>query len=1112
MLRIGSSNHFEILLDALLDDVGAAPASPFTPMQVIVPSAALRRRVELAVADRFGICANIEFSFLAQWLWRQIGQVVAVAEVSPFTPPVLAWRIYGIFGDAKFVGAHPPLVNYLRHADAMMRYDLAVRTAALLDQYLTYRPDWLAVWAADRKVGLPGANAARAQDERWQAALWRRVARELGIDRQHPSAAFFREVEAEAEHAPRRWGLPAAAYVFCLPTIPPLYIDMLRRLGRWIDVNLYAINPCHAYWFDIVTPRRFRRLAASDAVDHHEVGNRLLAAWGGQSKEQLAVLFDDGGETSVDAERFAASGRRTLLGSVQDAILDLYDVAQASHAPLPPDDRSIEIHVCHSLTRELEVLQDQLLAMFGGPNPPRPSDILVVTPGLDDAAPLIDAVFGNAAPKLRIPYTITGRARSAVNPVARALLELLTLATSRLPVSAVARLLQQPIVGIRFGIDAAAFDAIHGWLEASAIRWGLDAEHRAAFDLPSVSRHTFHDGLERLFLGYALPAATDTPVHRVLPAGNVEGSDALALGCFAQFMQQVERLHHDLARAKSADEWRQTLSGIIGEFLLPAHDEIDDLREVETAIANLHDNMRRGELTQPVTVDVLRAALEGLVDDPARGGVPTGVVTFSSMTSLRSLPYRMVCVLGLNDGAYPAPSRPAEFDLMALSPRRGDRQRRADDRNVFLDLVLAARERLYLSYTGRSIRDNSILPPSVLISDLVDYVVPAIAPERASPAELVAARARLILLHPLQPYAVEYFDDDDGDPRMRSFNGEYCSALRRQFVVAAGEPAGAPQRVRPRESQDDDEDELLQEAEQFFRLPLAAPGDEWRDVTLDQLALFFRQPCRYLLKQRLGIALPRVEEELQDDEPFVVNALERAALGERLLPAYQAGRDAEFIRSLARAGTEYPSGRLGDAALERELALLAGYSANLFADATGPRMPPASATLSFVLDEEPWQLRGGFGDLRATGLVRARYDDVRPRDYLAGWIEHLFLNAMQPAGVAPHTVWHSRDGRYRLRPCPDALAQLQALLALYRAGLRAPLHFFPKAAWNLVVRNSAAKARAAWHGSSERPFGEKRDAAYRLALRGVADPLDGEFEASANAVFRPLRNALDDSR
>jgi exodeoxyribonuclease V gamma subunit len=1109
MLHVRFANRFEHLLAALLDALAAPPASAFARTEIIVPSAAVQRRVELAAADRFGICANVEFSFLGQWLWRQIGHVVDVAETSPFTGPVLTWRVLAAFEDPAFVAAHPPLAAYLAHAehDAVMRYELAARTASLLEQYLTYRPDWLAAWLARKPAKIRSLDAARVADEAWQAALWQRIAREIGTDVRHPSVAFFDAMNALGREAPQKAGLPAAARVFCLPTTPPLYLDILRRLARWIEIEVYVLNPCREYWGEVVDARRLAYLAARNRAAHHEIGNRLLAAWGKQTQAHIDLLFDDDGEATLDDADFAASEGPSLLARMQNAILDLVDLPPRSVA-LGADDRSIEVHVCHSLTRELEVLHDSLLALFAGSNPPRPSEILVALPDLEAAAPLIDAVFGNAPRARAIPYTVTGRPASAQNPCAQALLAVLAVATSRFHASAVFELLQQPVIARRFGIGDAERDAIHEWIRSAGIRWGLDAEQRGELGLPRESRHSFADGLDRLFQGYALPAGVAVPLNGRLAAGDAEGSSALALGSFRELIRRLAELRAALRRPATPDAWRQTLLDLFAAFVQPLGDEIDELAATARHIHELHENMIEGSAGAMLPSEVVVAALESALDDPTRGGIPGGGVTFAAMSSLRNLPYRIVCVLGMNDNAFPSTQRPSEFDLIACAPRRGDRQRRTDERNVFLDLLLAARERLYLSYTGRSVRDNAPLPPSVLVAELLDYACAAVDP--ASLPGGRSARARLTVQHPLQPFALAAFEPDS-DPRIRSFNDEYCAALRERLAA----PASVATAVSAVSADDDtDDDTAAQDARPpFFAQPLAPAGDEYRTVTLEQLLRFLRNPCRFLLRERLGIVLAEGDEELQDDEPFVPDWHARDALAARVLPHLLAGDDATTIEDFARAGVEYPAGRLGDIELAEELARMHAFATTLAPELASPRVAPLSATLDFDLDGEHWTLTGGFGDARESGWVGYRYDDVRARDYLEGWVRHLFLNAMAPAGVARNTRWYSRDGRYVLGTVDDAPAQLAALLRLYRAGLDRPLHFFPKSAWAYVVKEeNLSQAHATWASSAYREFGEDRDAAYRLALAGTDDPLDDEFVECAKAVYAPLLAVIDDGR
>ncbi len=812
MLTLHFANRQETLMDLLTGALQAAGGDLFTPGQAIVPSTAQRKAITLAVARRFGVCANLQFAYLSPWLWQQGTRVLATlqptglqlqrpadSQQAPWQPALLVWRVLAALDDASWVAQQPRLARYLAQADAVTRLDLAQRVASLVDQYSTYRADWLAAWAQGRSA-LP-AGAAGRDDEAWQAALWRRLQAAIHADasQPQPEATAAHQLAAALQGLPASpadsalllaAGLPPAAHVFCLPSIAPVHLALLQQLARWVDLHVYALNPCAEYWFDVVDPRRLARLAAAGRAQHLEVGNRLLAAWGQQTQAHLAALVDACGDGVVDDDHFSPHPGHSLLANLQNAILTLQDLAPAS-LPLDTADHSITLHVCHSLTRELEVLQNRLLACLTEPDPPAPGDILVVVPDLEAAAPLIDSVFGTAPAALALPFTITGRAQSQLNPAARALLDALGLAASRGSASAVVGLLQQPAVAARFGLDDDGLARVHGWLLDAGVHWAFDAAQRASLGLGDDGRHSWADGLDRLFLGHVLPADA-APFDGRLPTGDAEGGAALALGGLWAFLQLLDRLRAQVAQPLPAQDWPALLTSLSDQLLHAPTAGAPALADLRSALQTLADQWQASAPTLPLALDVVRQALTEALDDPARGGVPTGRITFSALSSLRGLPYRMVCVLGLDDGVFPSAQRPAEFDLIAQHARAGDRQRRQDERNLFLDLVLAARERLYLSHSGRSVRDNSQRPPSVLVSELLDALVPALDAPRAQ------VLAQLVVQHPLQAFDVRGFQAGS-DARLRSFHAEYAAALaagqaaaraQRQAVTAEGEGQG----------------------------------------------------------------------------------------------------------------------------------------------------------------------------------------------------------------------------------------------------------------------------------------------------------------------------------
>ena len=1127
MLQVHCSNRPERLEARLLDRLARPPAAAsglaaaFARDTVVVPSAALRQSLTLALARRQGVSSQLDFDYLARWLWQQLARVLPgeVDAESPLAAEPLAWRVHAAFGDVAFVAPHARLRRYLAAADPVQRLDLARRVAAQVETMATFRPDWLAQWQRDPSARVTDGHP----DEAWQAALWRRLAADLGLSDTPPLQRMSAALERDGAPGAIARGLPAQVHVFMPPSIPPLHVDWLRRLARVIDVDLYLLNPCREYWFDLVDPRRLAWLESRGRAAGHEVGQPLLARWGRQTQALFDTLLTADEPIDLDDD-FEPLGGGSLLHRLHNAVLTLDALAPGSLAPRRAGDRSVELHVCHSLTRELEVLHERLLGLFADDPALQPSDVLVALPDLGAAAPLIDAVFGSVPAARRIAYRITGLPPSRIDAPARALLELLALAASRAPASAVFALLQQPIVARRFGLDDDDLARVHGWFESSGMRWGFDAGHRADAGLPPTAAHTLAQGLERLMLGYALPGSDadggfgdDAPGavgvaaaagFGLLPAGDAEGAAADALGEVWRFVDAAATLRRDAAHPRPMTEWAAWLQARIDQFLAPSDDELPALVDLRAGVQALAATVARHAPDERLPLAVLRDALQAQLDEPARGGVAGGSVTFAALPSLRGMPFAVIALLGLDDGVFPSPARAPEFDLLATAPRRGDRQRRLDDRNLLLDLVLAARHTLHLSHSGRSVRDNSPRPASVPVVELIEWLVAATAD--GSPDGAAAARARLVVEHPLQAFAPIGFDPA-ADPRLRSHADEVAAALR---AAAGPAPAGDVDLVGTDDGDEPIDPHALVVAPEapLFARPL--PPLDAADFTLDlsDLVAFFRNPCRALLRRRLGITLPEPADALSDDEPFVVDRRAQHRLRERLLPAALDGVDDDTLGALARAGVDLPAGTVGRATWSAAQAELRRFAERLrdARDASGGTAPTEAHSLAITVDGDTWRLRAELAPQADGSLLRWRAARLRANDLLAAWIWHLWRHARAAAGPAPAgagapgaTRFIALDATRTLAPTPDAGERLAELLRLYAQGQREPLRFYPQSAWVCCV-DGAAAARREWTPTERRPASEGADPAYRLALRGLGDPLDEPFESIARGVFEPL--------
>lgn len=876
--------------------------------------------------------------------------------------------------------------------------------------------------------------------------------------------------------------------------MPPLHIALLRELSRWIDVRIYALNPCREFWFDIVTAAHAEALDAAGRLDYQEVGHPLLAEWGRQTQAQLHMLHElTESAAAGDASRFTANPAPTWLARVQNAILDLQPEAELGDAPA---ERGIEVHVCHSLARQLEVLHDRLLAWFDADPSLQPSDVLVAVADLAAAGPLIDAVFGTAgAGGARVPYRITGLPPSQANPIARVLLEWLALPERQVGAPELVEWLRVDAVAARYGIDAAALETVQTWLAAAGARRGLapPATDDAAVPAP---RHTFSDALARLFLGYAMPEGA-APVGSWLPIEAATGSEAELLGRLARFTDDLDGFARRLADAHTPRGWSELFADALARFFDSGAAFADALAGVRDALDALLAAMSEGAPDDALPAAVVRAGLAAALDDPARGGVPWGGVTFSSLTSLRGLPYRVVCLLGMDDGVLPSLARADEFDLMAVLPKLGDRQRRDDERNLFLDLLLAARDRLLIAYTGRSIRDNAPLPPAALVDELLDHLALVTAGPDAAPDAVDAARRAFIVEHPLQPFAAAYFRPGSA---LASYDAERATLAS----LLAAEASRDATREPP-----------------FFAQPL--PAEPVEPVPFTEFERFWRHPARALLRARLGIVLTDAQTELLDTEPFALDFAGSDALAERVLPLLiESDERAAHDRALriADASPELPGGATGavwrDQALGSMLQLASnvrravgdGIERRPFSLSIAPAWPDTGqalfgdheAALAADAVRAPLELHGTLNRLTRAGQVIYRYARPSARDYLSAWLAHLVYCAVDPGG-ARRTLWFGSGGAFELTPVAAPLEHLAPLAALFRAGRRMPLRFFPRSAW-ARVSDGEAKAASVW--INERVASEADDPAIAIAWRGAQPSLDEPFGTLARLVFEPM--------
>jgi exodeoxyribonuclease V gamma subunit len=1069
MLRIIRSNAVESLLVHLARRFSTKPlASPFTPEVVVVPSPAMGRWVNLQVARAHGVAANITYPLPASFVWQLAHALLDdLPERDPLDPDVMAWKVFALLPRMPAEPGCDPLRGYLRDdPQGLKRWQLARRIADALDRYQFYRPDVIRGWG-------------EGDGDDWQALLWRRLSAEIGSG--HRVAVIHRLLRTLNGQGPFP-ALPERISLFAISSLPPLFVEVIHALAAHTAIHLYLHAPTPEFWADLVSQKEQarRRLAKPEAADLWEVGNSLLASWGRQGQALHDLLLSEEAPMEED-DAFAPPGEATLLQRLQGDIFALRSIGPKNERREVATEDSVQVHICHSPLRECQVLHDQLLAMLEAEPDLRPEDILVMIPEISLYAPYVEAVFSQDADRRRpfIPWNLSDISLTDQHPLVQVFLRLLALPESRFSQSEVLSYLDVPELARSFGLDGEGIVQIKAWLVEANLRWGLDGAHKERLGLPATEENTWAQAENRLFTGYAM--GDSGLFDGIAPVGSVEGSGAAVLGGFWRLFSRLTETAQELGAARSAAGWQAAVGKLVTDFFGERDDEEGRIQKIRDAVSDLAD--QAAAVDEPLAPALVRRWLEQCLGaEGRRGRYFSGGVTFCGMRPMRTLPFKVICVLGLQEQAFPRRDRMAEFDLMRRSWRPGDPRKGDEDRYLFLETVLCARRRLYLSYVGRDIRRNTERQPSVLVQELLDYLDQQYRPTGGDAKDRLSER--LTRVHPLQPFSPRAFAGG-----AESYDGYWCEVAR--ALLPAGGPVGEELQLWPRGR-------------------LSAAPEPMREVSLQQLERFLRHPVRYFVNSRLGVYLGEEEAE-EDDERFGLDHLQSFLLKQRLVEDDLQGRPPS--REQLSAEGVLPHGAFAGLALDAERAKVTPLLASL--EHYRNRRPEQIAVdLPFGNREGPGRL---FGQIRGVypglGLLRWRPSSLKGADILGLWLAHLAWCASGAPGDK-RSAHHGSDGSFVITRtlAPEAAHKALAdYLALYWEGVHQPLPVLPKASYTYAVKchtggkgDPMTAAGNGWQGSSFNGIpGDKDDPYIQFVMRGTAgDPLAStDFTRLASAFY-----------
>lgn len=1099
MWRIVQSQRTEKLFEAFLHDLEHPRddlIDPMTPEVVVVQDMGMARWLTHQLALRRGIAANLQFLVpaalvnLAYSAWlgegpsaqdseerassaatniserpasvdpdlsmegpRPAGPSIGAEGEDPWGRLELTWRLFRLLHTHRQDPRLQELQRYMGDdATGQKRYQLAAQIAAAFDRYMVYRQDVLRSWKAGK-------------DSDWQAHLWRWLVEENpSLHKAQKHALFMKAVrDGCAPRLPRR--LPSRVHLFGVTMIAPVHLEVFDALASRIEVTLYFLNPSREYWGDL-------------SIDTNQdlTPQPLMGSWGQAGCFVLNRIQEMGGYHEDFFEDFRP---RSLLEAVQHDIFTLTDrrTEDLEKRAFFSSTESIQVHACHSPMREIQVLHDHLAHLLETLPHLTPEDVVVMAPNIDIYAPYVEAVFGTRDHP-RLPWNLSDRKSVEEDPVLQRILDLLHLPQWRCTASDILSLLQVPAIAARYGLDEEGLERVRTWIREAGIRWGLDASMREELELPGNAEHTWRLGLERLLAGYALPPR-EIFCAEVLSYPDVEVSDAHWLGALHDLVNTVARWRKTLLVPKTPEEWRACGNALVDDFFHP--DAEESLGRFRRALDTFATAAQNAGCSQTLSVHVVRSHLEEiLTQSPNVRRFLSGGITFCNLVPMRAIPFRVVCLLGMNDADFPRTERLPPFDLTAQNPRPGDRRRGLEDRYLFLEAFMSARDVFYVSYIGRDIRDNSLKVPSVVVSELLDYL------EQSYRTESKSIRDAIVLEHPLQPFSPRLFNGSD--ERLFSYDPLWLRA-----VQAVEQPSVPP----------------------FVDQVLTLNAPDVAEVALEDLIRFFEDPCAWFLEKRLGMVLFQEEDTPEDEEPFGLNGLERYWLADEILAGLLKDEDPREIQRRVRGRGWLPHGVAGDLLFEDTWQSVQAMARKV-ADCRGT----SPRAMEVDVPAGPVRIRGWLRDVTERGRLVYRPAEIKAKDRLRLWIRHLALCAVRPSGILLESVHigTGKDGVFRLTPVDAPHEHLADLVQLWREGHQRPLPLFPESSWTYAKKSLKASASAspaqvcgiAWKDE----YNERGDAyrpSVRTAFRGV-DPLNDTFVQLAQRVFGPILEMIETSK
>lgn len=1090
-IDVYESTSFESLWHEFERSIAAPMSSPLASETIVVPARGWESWFSRRLASQRGCWAQFRFLLPGQWISETLENCLEADQAPNREQDALTWIIANLLPDLLNDEAFGAVRSYLFQPDGgtdpQRLIDLSRCISDLFDRYLLHRPDLIAAWNQGvdwPDCGIPGPTAAA-----WQRRLWQAITKDE--HRRYRSVSAMAE-DLKSTIRPGGDQIPERLSVWLSGSVVPAHLRFLEAVGEHSNVALFVLTPACEYWGDMYGRRQLlRRLREQRqslrqfCAEHHvDLLHPLLASMGELSRQQQMLMVDLDSSPwrirELAADSFAEDSlaaeeaEPTLLSELQS---DIHFATDPGRRELPRDN-SVRIHSCHSAIREVEVLYDQIREALEEDSKLAPEDVAVFCPDLDNYAPLVQAVFGLTRPGSdgHIPFQIAGRSARRTRPFIDAWLKVLEVFESRVTATGILDLLNTEVVRERVGLDSSEVERIAEWLDDAGIRWGLDAEHRRSEDLPGTDLNTWEFGLDRLITGYAMPPASAQIVADVATLDRVEGLSGATLGRLWSLTSRIRQWRERISQSRSLAEWRELLGRIARDFL---ETDLDDTgyQIVLDAIDKVVTLAEAGDFESPVSFAVAVKEVTRQLDSVSAASFRHGGVVFCDMSAMRSLPYKVIVLLGMNDGLFPRGDRSVGFDLMRFQRVLGDNGPRDEDRHLFLEAILAAGDRLIVTCQGQDVRDQRPRPPSVPVQELLDVL--------DQTDEEAGLRDDVFTRHPLQAFAPQYFDGQSNIPA--SFDADSLKAAQR----LQGQPEqpgifAAASLTRVRSSGE-----------------AGGSSEKFETASVRELQTLYERPWLLFLRQ-VGVGDISVADDSVDREPLVLDGLQYWQAGDTWLEQSLAGVSQDTIaQQLIRTGS-IPAGSAGDSVVRK----LKQDSSRIIASMRKGKLQTVAESLPVNLQIGDVILTGEISGWTGKTIHRGMFSKVSVKYAARLWVDYLISTVINNRVLEP-AVLIGRDGTQatlsEVRP-DEVFAHLEKIVGLWQIARSFPLPFFvnkdvAKPIWNNEVDFSDQQSTTAFVATARNSFTRKPWASGNSG----ADRQAPSDEPEARAAFAGLR-------